>query len=220
MSATPGNLLRATLALPAFGKASRLHVGDLQLVLERARGGLSLFTHDGVEARTHLLGVPAAGELEVAVCAPQHRVRVSVRDSITLAANGRLRGYVVVPLPRRVVWRRDDGREDTLLELLPADLRTVWLGEGTLGGYAHRAASPFLRAVNGAAPAHSALVPVTLVNRAVQALRPALLSLQLRDRDLRELRGHVVGAARRLTFRDEQTSEETVRPWPAKRGNA
>jgi hypothetical protein len=218
MSAAPGSLLRATLAVPALGQASRLHLGDLQLVLERVRGALSLCAHDGVQARTHLLGVAGDGTLEVVAAAPRHPVRVGLRESVTLAPLARIRGYVSVPLPRRLAWRRADGREDVLLELVPSELRTQWLGEGAGGGYAHRAASSFLRLVNGHGPAHDALVPVTAVNAGAQRVRLGQLAVQLRDRDLRELRGRIVAAPRRLRFTGETEWTESVRDWPRRRG--
>ena len=219
MTAAPGSLLRAPLPIPHLGQTQRLQLGDLQLVLERVRGALALCAHDGVQARTHLLGVPAGGTLEVVACAPRHPVRVGLREAVTLAPGARIRGYVVVPLPRRLVCRRGEGREDVLLEVVPADLRTQWLGEGSAGGYAHRSASSFLRVVNGHGPAHDALVPVTATNAGSQAVTLGQLVLQLRDRDLRELRGRIVAAPRRLRFTNDGTGDETVRGWPRRRGN-
>jgi hypothetical protein len=213
MTAAAPNPLRQPLPLPPFGQATRLNAGGIQLVLEGVRGGLRLLSHDGLQARTHHLAVPEGGALAVVPASPEHPLRVQVSEPLAVGPGSRLRGYVHVPLPYRILWVRGDGFEESLLELPSSELRTAWLGEGPGGGYAHMAASAFSIGLNGSIPARGVVVPVVLCNRGLRTWQPAELALRLRDRDLRFLRGRVIASPRRMVWQDGRC-EELLRPFP------
>ena len=110
MKRSPESLLRMTLAIPRVGEATSIKKGPLELRLEHHHGGLCLLTPHSRAPKRHFLGLPPDGWLELAVRAPDYRIRVHLRDRLTLVSGGRLRGYVTVPLPHRLSWCSDSGR--------------------------------------------------------------------------------------------------------------
>jgi hypothetical protein len=216
LSQTPSStgLLRTFLPIPAEGETVRITKGALSLVLRRERGVLCLLTHQGDGERRHLLGLPRAGELELLARAPEHRIRVAISDALTLAPGGRIRGYVAVALPHRLVWRRTNGEAEPLLDVLPRELKTSWLGEGQDGGYIHETESAFHLQRHQVQADILAMVPVLLTNASDHAVSPLALTVSIRDRDLREISDAIVASPRRLTFGDGDQVEETIRPLP------
>lgn len=184
------------LPSPARGSASRVRVGNSELVLEHARGSHALLWSDGRHARRFVLGLEGNGALSVELRAPRLPVQVVPREAITIVPGGRVHGYVLVPLVPTLVWRRADVAQ-TLLELLPAELRALW--DAALG-HVHRTTSSWLVRfpVLGGEP--RAVVPVRLANRGSEPVCPAHLVLQLDDADLRALRGTIVVRPQRLAW--------------------
>ena len=209
-----------SVPLPQEGETTRIQKGALSLLLRRERGALCLVTrerpHDGGEEqeKLHYLGLPKHGELQLLARAPEYRVRVRVRDQLTLAPGGRIRGYVAVPLPHRLVWKKPNGRLEPLLDVLPRELKTSWLGEGAGGGYIHEVESSFHLHRHQVRADTLAMVPVLLLNTCDHALSPAELTLSLRDQDLRVLGGAIIASPRRLVFGDDDDVQETIRPLP------
>lgn len=203
-----------TLALPAVGETAVFRKGPLELRLENHRGGLCVLTPHPQHPQRHYLGLPRDGSLELTVRAPEHRVRVHLRDRLTLASGGRLHGYVTVPLPHRLVWCRPNGSAEPLLEVAPKELQTSWLGEGPDGGYVHESESSFHLDRHGIAADTMAIVPLMLWNFGDQTITPENLTVSIRDRDLLELDGQIVIAPRRLRFGAEDQVVEQIRAIP------
>lgn len=205
-----------SVPIPQEGQTLRVGKGPLHIVLRRERGTLCLLTHQGEHEKRHLLGLAKAGHLELHTHAPEHRVRVHITDVMTLAPGGRIRGYVAVALPHRLVWRRPNGKVEPLLEVLPRELKTSWLGEGSGGGYIHETESPFHLHRHDVRADILAMVPVLVVNACERALSPVTLTISLRDRDLHQVGEAIVAAPRRLFLGDQDHVEETIRPLPGK----
>lgn len=227
------DLLRSEIELPGPGETVRVAKGALELVFERRRGALMLVTKHGpqgdgnqtpattggagaVEPKRHYLGLPRDGQLVLEAKAPELRVQVNLLDAITLAPEGRLRGYVAVPLPHRLLWMRKRGRTEPLLDIVPKELQTSWLGEGEEGGYVHETKSRFYVERGEADNVLAALVPVGLRNLASQTISPTKILLSLRDRDLLQIAGNIVAAPRRLDWLDNEEPRETLRPMPGR----
>lgn len=209
------SLLRSRLTLPEVGEECTFRKGPLELLLRRQHGGLCLITpNEGAQEKRHYLGLPDGGWLELHTRPPAFRVRIRLVDPITLAPGGRLRGYVRVPLPQRLVWCRADGRQEALLDVVPQELQTSWMGEGADGGYLHETDSEF-RLERRALPAETlALVPVFLINHCEHSVSPEHITVSLRERDIRELDRQLVAAPRRLEFGIADQVEERIRPLP------
>ncbi len=205
-----------SLPNPEEGQTVRVTKGPLDLVLRKERGALCLLTHRGKNEKRHILGLPKAGSLELHARAPEHRILVHITDAMTLAPGGRIRGYLTVALPHRLVWRRPDGKTEPLLEVLPRELKTSWLGEGSGGGYIHETESAFQLRRHDVQAEILAMVPVLLLNTCERALSPVKVTIGLRDRDLRVISGAIVASPRRLSFGNRDQIEETIRPWPAR----
>lgn len=210
----PGDsLLRMRLNVPKTGETSHVDVGRVQIVLERNRAGVALLAHDGQQGQRHYLGLPPGGALGVEMRAPEFRVRVRVQDALTLAPDGRLRGYVSVPLPMKLFWEREGGKAEGLLDVMPRELRTAWMGEGPQGGYMHEVSSRFYAELRGPATSGGTMVPILLHNRSGRPVSPLEVVISLRDRDLHECRGRIVAAPRRLVFNGTEAPREIVRPF-------
>ena len=216
MTKLTDSLLRMTLPIPEVGATTKFTKGPLELQLEHQRGGLCLVLNDLDTPRRHFLGLPRRGVLELHVRAPEHRIRVHLEDRLTLASGGRLRGYVRVPMPHRLVWRRPDGKTESLLDVSPRELRTSWLGEGPDGGYVYDTDSLFHLDRHGI-PAHTvALVPIVIANHSEDTITPEDLTISIRDRDIRQLEGQIITSPRRLCFGDRQRVDEKIRALPRK----
>src|SRR5690606_8326669 len=191
------------LPLPALGARVRFSKGPLELVIERHHGGVCVLTPHSDAQKRHYLGIPPGGRLELHARPPEFRVRVRLLDRVTLAPGGRLRGYVVVPLPHRLIFRREDGRSEPLLDVVPTELQTSWMGEGKDGGYLHETDSGFHLDRRGIVAQTVAIVPLVLTNHCEHAVSPEGLRISIRERDMREIDGQIVAAPRRLHFGDE-----------------
>lgn len=211
---TEESLLCMRLPIPAVGEATTIRKGLLELHLENHRGGLCLLTPQPQQPQRHFLGVPRKGSLELIVRAPDHRVRVHLLDRLTLAPGGRLRGYVSVPLPHRLMYCRPNGKTEPLLDVVPKELQTSWLGEGADGGYVHDTDSTFHLDRRDVAADTIALVPVVISNHSHHAISPEYLTVSIRERDIRELDGQIVTSPRRLHFGEEEKVDERIRALP------
>ncbi len=214
MTHPPGSLLRMILELPAIGEKAAFRKGPLELRLENHHGGLCVLSGRAESEQRHFLGLPEAGQLELLVRAPEHRVKVLMRDRLTLASGGRLHGYVTVPMPHRLVWRSAKGAVEPLLEVAPKELAMSWLGEGPEGGYVHDCGSSFHLERQGICADTMAIVPVVLWNDGEHMITPESLTLSIRDRDLREFDGQIVTSPRRLRFVDGGPVSEEIRGIP------
>ncbi len=201
--------LDTPMPVPTAGRSTRLRLGNAELVLERVRGGLTLLAHDGTAARRFTLGV-GRGELHLRLLPPAHPVLVTPRDGIALPPGGRLRGYVLVPLVPTLIFL-GNGREGRLLELPPAELTTEW--DEALGA-AQRCSSPFLHRLVPGGGTVCAVVPVVLHNRSREVQRPAHLVVHLQPVELRELRGRILAAPRRLVLTGGGDAATLVRAFP------
>ena len=203
--------LDTPIAMPAAGRDVRLRCGSAELVLEQARGALALLVHDGSEARRYALGVNG-GALALQLRPPPYPVLVVPRDTIALAPGGRVRGYFALPLIPTIVWCGEHGDAGVMCELPPPELTLEW---DPAGAAVHRCMVPFTqRIVPGAG---AAVVPVILCNASGTVQLPAELPIRLRAAELRELRGRIVAAPRRVVLRDDGVSSE-VRSFARARG--
>lgn len=217
MAESPQNeqtLLRMLVAMPRVGEQARFVKGPLELLLENHKGGLCVLTPHPRHPRRHFLGLPKEGSLELAVHAPEYRIRVHLEDRLTLAPGGRLRGYLTVPMPHRLLWRRPNGGVEPLLDLSPKELRTSWLGEGPDGGYVHDAPSAFHIDRHELRAETVAIVPVVIWNHGDHVISPENLTISIRERDIREVDGQVVIAPRRLHFGESGMADERIRSLP------
>ena len=203
-----------TLAIPPIGEKAVFRKGPMELLLENHRGGLCVLTPHPDRPQRQFLGLPQAGSLELAVRAPEHKVKILLRDRLTLAPTGRLHGYLTVPMPHRLLWRRPNGSAEPLLEVAPKELQTSWLGEGPQGGYVHECESSFHLDRHGITADTLAIVPVLLLNHSEHTISPESLTLSIRDRDLREVDGQIVISPRRLRFDDADSFDEEIRTIP------
>lgn len=209
-----------TLEIPREGERATFQKGPLSLLLENHRGGLCVVTPHpreqtgDVAPKRHFLGLPNEGCLELAVRAPDYRIRVQLTDRLTLVPGGRLRGYLSVPLPHRLSWCPLEGDPHALLEVAPKELRTAWLGEGVLGGYVHDTQSAFHLDRHGLRADTAALVPVVIINHSDAVLSPECLTISIRDRDIQELDGQIITSPRRLHFGERAQVEERIRSLP------
>lgn len=187
------------LPSPVRGSASRVRLGNSELVLEHARGSHALLWSDGRRARRFVLGLGVGGVLTVELRAPRLPVQIVPREVITLAPGARVHGYVLVPLVPTLVWRRRDAAQ-TLLELVPDELRVLWDAEL---GHLHRTSSTWLVRFPCQGGEPRAVVPVRLVNRGTEPACPAHLLLRVDDAELRPLRGTIVVRPQRLAWRGD-----------------
>lgn len=208
------SLMRQSLAVPAVGEQATIQKGPLKLILRHEHGGVCLLTPHPERPQRHVLGLPGEGWLELAAHAPEYRVRVHLTDRMSLAPGGRVHGYLTVPLPHRLSWCRSNTRKDALLEVAPKELRTSWLGEGPDGGYQHETESAFHLTRRGLAAETVALVPVFVANHTGAVVSPEVLTVSLRDRDMRELDGQIITSPRRLQFDEPGRPDEVIRALP------
>lgn len=226
-----GHQRRTVLQRPTRGRATRIQLGRQELVLEAVRGGYVLLHHDGSAARRWSLGIPANGDLALVLRAPAHPLRITVRDSVTLAPRGRLRGYLTVPLVPTLLFcphaatsdsTRDaptapePSQESELVTLLPATLAAEWRDET---GCVQCCASQWLWRFPLPTDEPRAVVPIVLRSRASRPWTPTELALQLTDRDLHELRGSLVANPQRIDC-DDRGTHTARRSWPGQQGRA
>ena len=197
MEPSPTLSLQTKLPRPGRGSSARVQIGSNELVLEHVRGGFSLLWSDGREARRHAIGLPAHGELTLQLRLPRLPVRVVTRDMLTLAPQGRLRGYVQVPLVPTLMFRDGLGTTQTLIELPPRELAAEWDDQA---GHTYRVSSPWHVRFPMRSGEPRVVVPAWLHNCSTEVLSPAQLPLQLAVEDLHELRGSVVAQPRRLRW--------------------
>lgn len=201
-------LLTVPLEPPDEGGGIRVQRGAWQIVLERNRGGFAVLAHDGQFERRWFVGVPSGGALSVRARAPRYPVRVRVREALTVAPGGRLRGYVGVPLGHEVVWIGPDGREFPLVEVVPHGLRTSWVESRQ--AYEHHADGRFMFELAGPEDDSVAMVPLVIRNEGPQPVSPMEFLVAVRSDDLREIRRRVVAAPRALVFAGVEGVEELV----------
>lgn len=203
MNPAPTLPLLTKLPRPARGTSARVQVGSHELVLEHVRGGYSLLWSDGREARRHAIGLPRDGQLVLQLKLPRLPVCVVTRDVLTITPQGRLRGFVQVPLVPTLLFREESGSEHTLIELSSRELAAEW---DELSGHLFRVSSPWHVRFPMRSGEPRIVVPIWLHNCADGVLSPANLPLQLAVDDLSELRGSVVARPRRLRWNGEQWS--------------
>lgn len=192
--------LSMPLPRPATGDSVRLRFGSSELVLECARGSHSLLWLDGREARRFALGLDRGGTLSLAQRTPRLPVRIAVRETITLAPGGRLRGYVQVPLVPTILWHPPAGAARVLIELPRRELIAEW--DDRAGTVLRCTSSLHVRfPMRSAEP--RATVAVRLANPTDLVASPAYLPMQLDDAELVERRGTVVALPRRLRWTGE-----------------
>ena len=197
-----------TLPLPGPDGPSRMRCGRLELVLERHRGTHELLVHDGTQGLRYRLGLPGPGALVLFPIPPSHPVHVLLRDPVVLLPGGRVRGYLLVPLPWQVAWQPAEGPQVDVLELLPRQLESARHDDHLV----HRVPSPFYPP--GAAPGaeDGVLVPVVLTAGDGERVHPGHVPLTLTGDDLRLLRGRLIARPRRILYSAGRI-REVVRPW-------
>lgn len=195
MDLDPAMPLEQPVARPARGRSTRVRFGGSELVLEATRGGHALLWLDGKESRRFALGLAADGDLVLALAAPRLPVRVTTRETITLAPGARLRGYVQVPLVPTLQWRCGRAAPRQLAEFPREELAAEW---DDRDGTVQRCTSAFHVRYPIPTGAPRANVPVWIANPTDTIAAPGWLPLHLRDEELRPLRGGVAVAPRRL----------------------
>ena len=200
------------IVLPAHDEATTVRLGRAELVLENRRGSFSLLWSDGRDARRFVLGLAGQGELCVELRAPRFPVRCVPADVLTLVPGARLRGFVTIPLIPTVVWRDSAGAAHKLVELLPSELRAVW---SEAEGHAFQVGVQWLTRFPYAGGQPQAVLPLRLYNASPETISPAGLDVEVRDDQLRELRGSLVARPRRITLSPDMiagrsSSDETV----------
>jgi len=201
--------------VPRTGQTQRLLHARWQVIVEGQPEGLALLAHDGTRCQRWFLGVPYPGRVEMRTLVPALPIEVRLRERLALAAGGRLRGYVQVPLPQQVLWwsgLNGDSQPTLLADLLPSDLRTSWTGHH----YVHETNSSFTLEARGGTGADHVWVPLFLTCEARTTV-PELLRLQFRSGEVRPLRGGLFAAPRRLRFLANETVATEIRPFHAPR---
>jgi hypothetical protein len=192
--------LRIPLPRPRRGQSSRIRCGKLELVLESVRGGHVLVSHDGVDGRRWSLGLGDGAQLALVLKVPSYPLGVATRETLALTPGGRVRGYVQVPLVPTVMCWNEDGGEAALIELLPKGLAAEWEERG---GFVQRWVSPFLHRLPQAGEELVAVVPVWVRSLAAEPLGLGEIPIALRNEELREQRGLVFAAPRRIAVRSD-----------------
>lgn len=197
----PPALLRTQpLTRPARGAATRVHVGRNELVLERTRGGESLLWSDGREARRFVLGLPSTGALGLELRAPRLPIELVLREALSLAPGGRVRGYVSLPLVPTLVFRDAPTRSRELVQLPPSELQAEWREDR---GHCYRWATSWLWRFPYRSGEPRAVLPLWVGNRGTELASPGRLTVDFEDQDLHELRGSLVLPPRRIELDDE-----------------
>lgn len=185
------------LPLPQRGSSTRVRLGANELVLESVRGGQSLLWSDGREARKFALAVPANGQLSLELRSPPGPLRIATREVLAIVPNGRLRGYLQVPLVPTIVWRTAGAEPLVVVDLQPRELTTEW--DDAEGATFCCTSSLHVRfPMRSGDP--RAVVPVVVRNLGRELLSPAHLPVRLVDAELVPLRGCLAVAPRRLLW--------------------
>ena len=193
--------LSTPLARPAIGGSTRLSCGGTEFVLEAVRGGHALVCSDGREARRFAVGLAPGSELAVELRVPRLPVRLVTRDTLALAPQARLRGYVQVALVPTIVCRTPTGAARVLIELPPRDLEPEW--DDRQGTVLRAVSALHVRfPVRGASP--KVVVPIRLVNPTTDVACPGHVPLTLLDGGLQSMRGSIVVAPLRMVWNGEQ----------------
>jgi hypothetical protein len=192
--------LTTPLPRPSPGSSVRVQFGGSELVLEASRGGHSLLWHDGRESRRFALGLDASGALSLAQRAPRQPLRLVVRETVTLAPGGRLRGYVQVPLVPTILWHPALGEARPLIELPSRELAAEWDDrEGTV----MRCTSSLFVRFPMRGPSVRATLQLRLTNPTSGVASPAFVPIRIEDRELRERRGAISALPRRMQWNGE-----------------
>lgn len=189
--------LHHALPLPLRGQSTRLQLGANELVLESVRSGHTLLWSNGRDARRYHLGLRADGRLALRLRAPKLPLRVVLRDVLAIVPGGRVSGYLHLPLVPTLGWTGADGASFEVIELLPPDLQGEWDDE--TGPWLHCPTSLHVRFPMRTGDA-KVVVPVRLHNDSRSLVSPAYLPVPITDPQLREKRGCVVVAPRRLRW--------------------
>lgn len=197
MDDSPCPSLLTRLPRPPRGGSVRAACGNGELVLEAVRGGFSLLWLDGQEARRYALGLPDAVSLQIELRAPGHPVRVATRETLALLPGGRIAGYLCVPLVPTITWTDGCGGAGIVLELMPRHLAGAW--DEHCGVVLHTASALHVR-FPMRSPEPRAVVPVRLYNDGAATCSPAFVPVALATADLRERRGSIVVAPRRIRW--------------------
>lgn len=189
--------LHMRLPRPTRGGSSRVTCGSGEVVLEAVRGGFSLLWLDGQEARRYALGLPSDAELHLELRAPRYPLRIAVRETVTLLPRARLTGYVGVPLVPTLVWTDSQGRGGTVLELTSRELAGEW---DEHNGLMLRCTSSLHVRFPMRTLDPRAIVPVRLYNDGDTTASPGFVPIDIANADLRERRGSIVTAPRRVRW--------------------
>lgn len=201
MESSPSVSLIVPVPRPPRGASARVRLGSSEVVFEAVRGGYSFLWSNGRTARRHALGLATVGHLTLELRAPKLPVRVTPRDVVTVVGGGRLHGYVQVGLVPTLVWHDERGDAHVLIEI-PAEDQTAEWDERT--GHSLHAPSPWFVRFPMRNGEPRAVVPIRVVNRGDQPLSPAHFEIQLRDTELRAMRGSIVAPPRRVEWAGEQ----------------
>ncbi len=187
--------LQLALPRPSRGGSARVQLGSSELILEAVRGGHSLLWSNGRTAKRYVLGLARDGQLALQLRAPALPLRIAPREPVTLVPGARAAGYVHVSLVPTLAWIDAAGGVQTLLALHPDDLAAEW---DDASGHTLHGSSPWYARFPMRSGEPRAIVPGRLANVTAEPWSPAHLELELRDAELRPLRGSIVAAPRRL----------------------
>lgn len=211
----PDRLARRTaLPRPNPGGATRVRCGPCDGLLERARGGYAFLWSDGRTGQRVNLGVADTGELALVLAPPRVAVRVALRDPLVLAPEGRVRGYVAVPLVPTLLWRDEHGVDHVLREFTPSDLGSEW---DERVGHVLVATSPWFARFPTRLGDLRAVVPLRLRHGGRAPFEPEWLPIGLAAEELTELRGALVARPRSFVSAGGAVVERRrdAMPWSA-----
>jgi hypothetical protein len=185
------------VALPPRGGATRLRVGNGELVLEAVRGGHSLLWSDGQKARRYMLGLRRGEPLCLRWRVPRLPLRCMLREAIALAPGGRLHGYIWLPLVPTLERALATPDARILVELLPPELAAEW---HEASGHAFQFASPWFVRFPPRTGEPRAVVPLRLANPTADVVSPPFLPVVVDDDELHAMRDSVVVRPRRCRW--------------------
>lgn len=200
--------LSVPLATPRVAGSTRVRCAAGEVVLEAVRGGYSLVWSDGRAARRYAVALGANARLTIELRAPRMPLRIVLREVLLLAPRSRLRGYIQVPLVPTIVWYEADAASRVLLELPIADLHAEW---DDRTGTVFRTASPLHVRFPMRTGEPRAVVPVRFTNRTADVACPAFVPVVLDNGELREARGTVLAAPRRMQWNGDALLAATPR---------
>jgi hypothetical protein len=196
--------LRQFIELPPVEGSTTLDLGCRQLVVERRRGAILVWWHDGSGRVERTLGLPnQPGRLELWLRPPPHPLHVQLSCPVWLVSGGRVHGYLQLPAAYELAWTDAKARNPVALQTLTAvrGMKLAWSDDPAGGHYRMHCESRLHEAPVGP---HGDLTwiwtPVRLSYRGPDVLTVQTITIELEVGELWRRRGHLLAMPRRFRF--------------------